>query len=182
LLKKLDGIDEPDRKVQSNPTLGVASDEGKRELIVPKALFPHPLDDVTYANGDRYRNPSGDSCLVKSLSLPVEPTRSRALSTGHDPRAPVLESSKMGSSSGNRTMILIIANREVRIVSPDAKTILFHKNIQEISQTAKGIRNRDCFGFICREVGVSGSIYVGFIFRCESDKVSTEILQSKSQT
>jgi hypothetical protein len=78
-------------------------------------------------------------------------------------------------------MILIIANREVRIISPDAKTVLFHKNVQEISQSAKGIQRKDCFGFICREVSSSGAaMYIGFIFRCESDKISAEILHSKN--
>lgn len=176
----MEGIDELDRKGEDNSLIG-PNDLPRRELIVPKAPFPHPLEDVTYANGERVRNISGEDSLVKSLSLPVKPMRSRALSMGHKPRDHVLVASKAGSSSSNRTMILIIANREVRIISPDAKTILFHKSVQDISQTTKGIQNTDCFGFICREISSSGvAMYVGFIFRCESDKVSSEILHSKN--
>jgi hypothetical protein len=65
---------------------------GGRDADV-KASIPHPLEDITFqGHMQRNRNPSGDACLIKSISLPVEPTmRSRALSTGHYPRNQVLE-------------------------------------------------------------------------------------------
>lgn len=47
----------------------------------------HPLEDMESSQiNERTRHPSGDSFLVKSMSLPVAPMRNRALSTGHYPR------------------------------------------------------------------------------------------------
>lgn len=56
-----------------------------------KYRLRHPLEDMEDQGRHRMRSPSGDSCLVKSMSLPVEPMRNRALSTGHYPRNQDLE-------------------------------------------------------------------------------------------
>lgn len=140
------------------------ADEG--ETIV-KASIPHPLDDVKYnAETKRSRNPSGDACLVKSMSLPVEPMRCRALSTGSYPREQVIETNvsifkakegvyllffdiidylqKVGSAEYNRAMLLIVGRSEVKIISPDAKLSIFAKHFRDIYQASQvGIKEQN---------------------------------------
>ncbi|CAL8078715.1 unnamed protein product [Orchesella dallaii] len=165
--------------------------EGLNEDHDPAALkscLRHPLEDMDGVKMERTRTPSGDSYLVKSMSLPVEPMRNRALSTGNYPRNNDLESHR-SESQYNRTMILIVGKNELRIISPDAKSLLFSKHFRDIYHSSQGIENKEYFGFICRENAgsvsssgkPSGGGYVAYVFRCESDAVAGDILKVLKQ-
>lgn len=43
----------------------------------------------------------------------------------------------------------------------------------------QGVKNSECFGFICKETERINNFYVSFIFKCESDSVATEVIKGK---
>ena len=71
--------------------------------------------------------------------------------------------SSSNDESRNRTMLLQVGRSDLRLISPDTKQVLLHKSFREISHCACGLQNKECFGFICREIGHSQ--YLGYIFR-----------------
>lgn len=51
----------------------------------------------------------------------------------------------------NRTMVLQVGRNDLRLISPDRKLILLHKQHRDIASCVQGLREPEHFGFICRE-------------------------------
>jgi len=76
--------------------------------LISKPSFSHPLEPVDPVE-QRFRNKSGgdEQGIKKSLSLPVEPMRHRAFSTGHSPTGQLLETSVTLIWNENLLMIIL---------------------------------------------------------------------------
>jgi len=85
--------------------------------------------------------------------------------------------SSLANSTHNRTMLLQIGRTDLRLISPDKKQVLLHKNFREISHCSCGQINKEHFGFICREGGHGQSNYLGYVFICDSSNVVEDIMQ-----
>ncbi|XP_017777394.1 PREDICTED: TBC1 domain family member 1 isoform X2 [Nicrophorus vespilloides] len=80
----------------------------------------------------------------------------------------------------NRTMVLQVDRTDLRLISPDRKVILLHKQHRDVATCIQGISNSEYFGFICRE-GNSINTYIGFVFKCESSSVASEAVAAITQ-
>lgn len=55
------------------------------------------------------------------------------------------------SDEHNRTMVLQVGRNDLRLISPDRKLVLLHKQHRDIASCVQGLREAEHFGFICRE-------------------------------
>lgn len=75
----------------------------------------------------------------------------------------------------NRTMVFQIGRSDLRLISPDRKQILLHKQLKDIINCVQGARNQLHFGFTCRDSSSNESC-IGYIFKCESESVAMELV------
>lgn len=78
----------------------------------------------------------------------------------------------------NRTMVLQVDRTDLRLISPDRKIILLHKQHRDISTCIQGVSKGEHFGFICRE-GPNLQNFIGYIFKCESASISSDAVAGK---
>nr|XP_021141731.1 TBC1 domain family member 1 isoform X5 [Columba livia] len=82
----------------------------------------------------------------------------------------------------NRTMLFMIGQSEVYLISPDTKKVAIEKSFKEISFCSQGIRHVDHFGFICRESSESGGFhFVCYVFQCTDEALVDEIMMTLKQ-
>ncbi|KAJ8012564.1 hypothetical protein DPEC_G00044170 [Dallia pectoralis] len=82
----------------------------------------------------------------------------------------------------NRTMLFQVGRFEVNLISPDSKTVVLEKKFKDISSCSQGINKTDHFGFICRDLGDSGSgQYVCYVFQCASESLVDEVMMTLKQ-
>ncbi|XP_058061226.1 TBC1 domain family member 4 [Anopheles bellator] len=79
----------------------------------------------------------------------------------------------------NRTMVFLIGQSDLRLISPDRKQVLLHKGFRDVASCAQGQKNADHFGIICRDVNNDG--YIGYVFKCQSEQVADDIVMAISQ-
>ena len=77
------------------------------------------------------------------------------------------------SAENNRTMLFQISRIDVKLISPDRKSVLLSKPFRDISHCSQGIQHPDNFGFICRDANSEN--YVCYVFKCLSSSVADEI-------
>ncbi|VVC40143.1 Tensin/EPS8 phosphotyrosine-binding domain,Rab-GTPase-TBC domain,Domain of unknown function DUF3350,PH [Cinara cedri] len=75
----------------------------------------------------------------------------------------------------NRTMVFQIGRSDLRLISPDRKQILLHKQLKDIIHCVQGVRNQLHFGFTCKDSSSIESC-IGYIFKCESMSVANELV------
>lgn len=80
----------------------------------------------------------------------------------------------------NRTMVLQVDRTDLRLISPDRKIILLHKQHKDITTCVQGIARAEHFGFICRE-GQNTFTHVGYIFKCESSSIANDAMAAITQ-
>lgn len=68
--------------------------------------------------------------------------------------------------------IFQVGRLDLRLISPDRKKVLLHKQLRDVASCAQGIKNPEHFGFICRD---SGDRFVGYIFKCQSESVADDL-------
>lgn len=123
-------------------------------------------------------------------------------SSGHSANSPeITETSTTPTKhpdEHNRTMVLQVGRNDLRLISPDRKLILLHKQHRDIASCVQGIREQEHFGFICREphhsattpssavstpVTSANSVnaYIGYVFKCESASVASDAVNAISQ-
>lgn len=73
----------------------------------------------------------------------------------------------------NRTMVLQVDRTDLRLISPDRKIILLHKQHRDITTCIQGVNKSEHFGFVCRE-GATLQNFIGYIFKCESSSISSD--------
>ncbi|XP_069685530.1 TBC1 domain family member 1 isoform X2 [Periplaneta americana] len=118
-----------------------------------------------------------DSTWAKQQSLPLEPMRNRAASTGSAKELKKTESTT--HNDHNRTMLFQVGRIDLRLISPDRKQILLHKHLKDVASCIQGNKHADHFGFICREVNVE--CYIGYVFKCQSESVADDVVAAITQ-
>ena len=78
-------------------------------------------------------------------------------------------------NENNRTMLLQISRCDVKLISPDRKSVLLSKPFCDISHCSHGVVPTESFGFICRDA-TSESNNVCYVFKCQNSSVADEIL------
>lgn len=87
----------------------------------------------------------------------------------------------------NRTMVLLVAKEDIRLISPDRKQVLLFKDMKDVASVTQGHKNADHFGIIIRSKSENSSNadthgYIGYVFKCQSDTVADDILTAISQS
>ncbi|KAL0809340.1 hypothetical protein ABMA28_011547 [Loxostege sticticalis] len=78
----------------------------------------------------------------------------------------------------NRTMLFQVGRSELRLISPDRKQILLHREFKDVASCVLGRIHKEHFGFVCRETNDS---YACYVFKCESDSVACEVINAIKQ-
>lgn len=91
-------------------------------------------------------------------------------------------SASIGCVEQNRTMVFILGRTDIRLISPDRKQILLHKNFADVSSVVQGVVNSEHFGIICSETKEGKSDYIGYVFKCQSGSISHDIINSVSKS
>ena len=122
-------------EVSSSPTIHAddvfsTNAETKRKLEKSDSCMP---------GIQRQRRPSNNEERPQFTCGSIEPvTRSRAQSTGS--RSGLINKSELHNVEDfNRTMLFQIAKTEVALISPDKKSLMFHKNFKDISHCSQVI-------------------------------------------
>ncbi|XP_016911320.1 TBC1 domain family member 1 isoform X2 [Apis cerana] len=150
-------------------------------LGVPSTLtgsvetFPKP-QNVNFTEKDE-REENRDVTNNNSMQVP-EVMRNRASSTGS-----VLNTRRdsivRGGDEHNRTMLFQVGRHDLRLISPDRKQVLLHKQLRDVASCVQGIKNPEHFGFICKENNVD--FFIGYIFKCQSESVADDLVAAISQ-
>ncbi|KAF8784397.1 TBC1 domain family member 1 like protein [Argiope bruennichi] len=130
---------------------------------------------------DRVRSCSGDIPRAKQTSLPTFHNKGAENSGFCDVRRPRAYTSPNPSDNRqcNRTMLFLIGRMEICLIGTDKKQMLMCKTFNDIAHCSQGVKHLDHFGFICRETTLSGAdCYSGYIFRCQTEKVVDEMMQT----
>ncbi|XP_043286801.1 TBC1 domain family member 4 isoform X2 [Venturia canescens] len=114
--------------------------------------------------------------LTSRIDVP-EMMRNRAASTG-SVLGPRRDSSK-GNDDHNRTMLFQVGRYDLRLISPDRKQVLLHKQLKDIASCVQGIKNAEHFGFICREPTME--CFIGYVFKCQSESVADDLVGAITQ-
>ncbi|KOX68600.1 TBC1 domain family member 4 [Melipona quadrifasciata] len=150
-------------------------------LGVPSTLtgsvetFPKPQNANLAEKEEREEN--RDVTNNNSMQVP-EVMRTRASSTGS-----VLntrrDSLARGSDEHNRTMLFQVGRHDLRLISPDRKQVLLHKQLRDVASCVQGVKNPEHFGFICKEINVE--FFIGYVFKCQSESVADDLVAAISQ-
>lgn len=124
----------------------------------------------------RVRSVSGDQPRpTKQASLPAA-FRPRVSSGGAVDLRRLLQPERRS----NRTMLLLVLPRELRLLSTDRKQTLVSRPFADISRCYQGIRYPDHFGFNCRDASLADK-YTAYLFKCSTVQVANEIMQTLKQ-
>ncbi|XP_012265236.2 TBC1 domain family member 1 isoform X2 [Athalia rosae] len=113
-----------------------------------------------------------------NIPSPENMMRNRAASTGSVLTAR-RDSASKGSDEYNRTMLFQVGRYDLRLISPDRKQVLLHKQLKDVASCVQGVKNAEHFGFICREAGVE--CYIGYVFKCQSEAVADDLVGAITQ-
>jgi len=72
-------------------------------------------------------------------------------------------------------LILQVGRYDLRLISPDRKQVLLHKQLKDIASCVQGIKNPEHFGFICKEP----ECFIGYVFKCQSGSVADDLVAGK---
>ncbi|XP_062553983.1 TBC1 domain family member 1 isoform X2 [Armigeres subalbatus] len=148
---------------ESNETIGAENLTGSATADNKENTQPMPASD----EGEVFRGRR-----VSQFDLPAKKmvpiNRDRSASIGS---IPIVEQ--------NRTMVFLIGQTDLRLISPDRKQVLLHKEFRDVASCAQGQKNADHFGIICRDVNNDG--YIGYVFKCQAENVADEIIIAISQ-
>uniref|UniRef100_A0AAR5PBY7 Rab-GAP TBC domain-containing protein n=1 Tax=Dendroctonus ponderosae TaxID=77166 RepID=A0AAR5PBY7_DENPD len=82
----------------------------------------------------------------------------------------------------NRTMVLQVDRTDLRLISPDRKVILLHKQHLDVTTCLQGVARADHFGFICQETAPNRMpTYIGYVFKCESSSIAGDAVAAITQ-
>ncbi|CAK9812241.1 TBC1 domain family member 1 [Anthophora quadrimaculata] len=137
--------------------------------------FPKPQNTSSAEREEREEN--RDAANNNSMQVP-EVMRNRASSTGS-----VLNSRRdsmaKGSDEHNRTMLFQVGRYDLRLISPDRKQVLLHKQLRDVASCVQGLKNPEHFGFICKES--NADCFIGYVFKCQSESVADDLVAAISQ-
>ncbi|RWS15269.1 TBC1 domain family member 4-like protein, partial [Dinothrombium tinctorium] len=133
-------------------------------------------EDECKEQTSRVRSSSGDiPRTAKQSSLPYY--RSRTDSGGSE-----MKRNRTSVKLQNKTMLFLIGRLELCLISPDRHQVLLSKTFNYVSHCCHGLIHRDHFGFICKETTFNAAeTYVGYVFKCQSEKLVEEIMHALKQ-
>ncbi|XP_071628429.1 TBC1 domain family member 1 isoform X1 [Temnothorax longispinosus] len=176
-----------------NSTESTASESGSIENVSGNSLIPsvNPLGIPPVLSGSvetfprttanpaendgRDENRTSESSANTKITVP-EIMRNRAASTGsvlNGRRDSILK----GNDDHNRTMVFQVGRFDLRLISPDRKQVLLHKQLKDIASCAQGMKNPEHLGFICKE----SEYFIGYVFKCQSGSVADDLVAAISQ-
>lgn len=91
-------------------------------------------------------------------------------------------SASIGCVEQNRTMVFILGRNDIRLISPDRKQVLLHKNFSDLANVIQGSENSDHFGIICSEKKENKTEFIGYVFKCQSGSIAHDIVTSVSKS
>lgn len=91
-------------------------------------------------------------------------------------------SASIGSVEQNRTMVFILGRTDIRLISPDRKQILLHKNFVDVANVVQGADNSEHFGIICSETKEGKTEFIGYVFKCQSGSIAHDIMTSVTKS
>ncbi|XP_058793503.1 TBC1 domain family member 1 isoform X2 [Phymastichus coffea] len=115
---------------------------------------------------------------TNSMPLPELAMRNRAASIG-SAMITRRDSSVRDNEDLNRTMLFQVGRLDLRLISPDRKKVLLHKQLRDVASCVQGIKNPEHFGFICRDNNIDR--FVGYIFKCQSESVADDLVAAITQ-
>ncbi|XP_029168192.1 TBC1 domain family member 1 isoform X2 [Nylanderia fulva] len=137
--------------------------------------FPRTTTNLM-ENDSRDENQMSESSANSNITVP-DVMRSRAASTGSVLNGRRDSNSIKGNDEHNRTMLFQVGRIDLRLISPDRKQVLLHKQLKDIASCAQGAKNPDHFGFICKE----SECFIGYVFKCQSGSVADDLVAAISQ-
>lgn len=93
-----------------------------------------------------------------------------------------LRSASIGTVESNRTMVFILGRTDLRLISPDRKQILLHKNFVDVASVVQGVENSEHFGIICNETKEGKTEFIGYVFKCQSGSIAHDIITSLTKS
>lgn len=93
-----------------------------------------------------------------------------------------MRSVSIGTIEQNRTMVYILGRNDLRLISPDRKQVLLHKNFTDVVNVVQGCENADHFGIICNEVKEGKQEFIGYVFKCQSGSIASDIMNSMTKS
>lgn len=91
-------------------------------------------------------------------------------------------SASIGSVEQNRTMVFILGRHDIRLISPDRKQILLHKNFVDVANIVQGAENSEHFGIICSETKEGKTEFISYVFKCQSGSIAHDIMNSVTKS
>ncbi|XP_017788167.1 PREDICTED: TBC1 domain family member 1 [Habropoda laboriosa] len=137
--------------------------------------FPKPQNASSTEKEEREEN--RDAANNNSMQVP-EVMRNRASSTGSVLNAR-RDSMARGGDEHNRTMLFQVGRYDLRLISPDRKQVLLHKQLRDVASCVQGVKNPEHFGFICKESNTD--YFIGYVFKCQSESVADDLVAAISQ-
>lgn len=131
--------------------------------------------------GDGDQSGSDSSSLGGDIKIEMESQKQRIRSNSMD-MPPRTRSASIGSAEQNRTMVFILGRNDIRLISPDRKQILLHKNFVDVANIVQGVANSEHFGIICSETKASKTEFIGYVFKCQSGSIAHDIMTSVSKS
>lgn len=135
--------------------------QGDLKIILSKDSDETSGSDSSIDNQDHKSTTHTDSIQVQI------PKRNRSASIG---AVPIIEQ--------NRTMVFLLGRNDIRLISPDRKQILLHKDFKDVMNCVEGFQNPDHFGIISYETKDNKGEYIGYVFKCQSATISHDITSS----
>uniref|UniRef100_W4VR98 Putative gtp n=1 Tax=Corethrella appendiculata TaxID=1370023 RepID=W4VR98_9DIPT len=176
ILRKISEVSEP----------GIASEnESGNESCNKENTLPECVDEVKCRRVSQTDPPTEkDEFVIPTSNQSTENLNNAKEMRKHEEEVPIKRdrSASIGSIpivEQNRTMVFLIGKTDLRLISPDRKQVLLHKEFKDVASCAQGQKNSDHFGIICRDVNNEG--YIGYVFKCQSEHVADEIILAISQ-
>lgn len=79
-------------------------------------------------------------------------------------------------------MVYILGRSDLRLISPDRKQILLHKNFVDVVNVVQGSENSEHFGIICCEAKDGKQEFIGYVFKCQSGSIATDVVNSMTKS
>ncbi|XP_017880644.1 TBC1 domain family member 1 isoform X2 [Ceratina calcarata] len=151
-------------------------------LDVPSTLtgsvetFPKP-QNASLTEKDGENRDAANNNNNYAMQVP-EVMRNRASSTGSVLNARRDSIARGSGDEHNRTMLFQVGRHDLRLISPDRKQVLLHKQLKDVASCIQGIQHPEHFGFICKENYVG---FTGYVFKCQSESVADDLVAAISQ-
>ncbi|RVE49593.1 hypothetical protein evm_005725 [Chilo suppressalis] len=160
-----------------NPIVKDASKKVVNKLVDDKEKENSPMNFEEIPRKPKMLNAATEGGDVRRCAMPENRPflRDRSASIGSlNAKTPITQF--LGEQ--NRTMLFQVGRSELRLISPDRKQILLHREFKDVASCVLGRINKEHFGFVCRETNDS---YACYVFKCESDSIAQEVINAIRQ-